>query len=163
MPANAKMLSSDAALPPCDARLGTLHRYWQSIRPTPTLLPGRQHFDPLAVPTLLSWLWLLDVHRRPLRFKYRLVGTRHVDSQGSDPTHLWIDEAHADFVGSPAHKQLVAVAEHGEVAFYRGPPTYAVTKEYLVVERLVLPLARNGKDVDILLGITLLDPRAPRG
>jgi len=27
-----------------------------------------------------------------------------------------------------------------------------------LIERLILPLARNGKDVDILLGITVLYP-----
>jgi hypothetical protein len=151
------MLTSEAALPPCDERLQRLHGYWRSIRPPAALLPGRKHFDPLDVPSLLPWLWLLDVQRSPLRFRYRLVGTVHVDVEGRNRTGQWLDEAHPSFPDSNAHEQYVAAVTRHEIAFYRGPPTYVVRKDYLSLERLVLPLAANGSDVDMLLAITVFD------
>jgi hypothetical protein len=150
-----------ATLPPCDERLVELHRYWLSLRPGAGLLPGRRHFSPLDVPSLLQWLWLTEVHRSPLRFKYRLVGTRHVDAAGSDPTARWYDEVHPRFETSTAFSQFVAVAEQSLIAFYRGPPVYVIDARWKTIERLILPLAQNGRDVDLLLGITVLDPESP--
>jgi len=56
--------------------------YWLAIRPVQGLLPGRQHFDPLAIPKVMPRLWLLDVVREAgtMRFRYRLVGTKEVET-----------------------------------------------------------------------------------
>ncbi|HUN49684.1 MAG TPA: PAS domain-containing protein [Candidatus Sulfotelmatobacter sp.] len=155
----AEILPAGADLPACDHRLVRLHRYWQSIRPAPEALPGRQHFDPAAVRDLLALIWLIDVHRAPLRFKYRLVGTVHVDAEGRNPTGLWLDEAHQRFAASSAYPQFVAAATEGRIAFYRGPPAYVIKKDYIAIERLILPLAADGREVDVLLGITVLNPQ----
>jgi hypothetical protein len=155
----AELLAPSAALPACDNRLVALHRYWSSVRPAPELLPGRRHFDPAAVHKLLALVWLVDVHRAPLRFKYRLIGTAHVEAEGRDRTGEWLDEAHERFATSTALPQFVAVAEAGRIAFYRGPPAYVVKKDYIAIERLILPLATGGRMVDMLLGITVLNPK----
>jgi hypothetical protein len=34
-----------------------------------------------------------------------------------------------------------------------------IKKDYIAIERLMLPLASDGRCVDILLGITVLNPR----
>jgi hypothetical protein len=105
---------------------GRLHRCWLSIHPEPDLLPGRRHFDPVMVPRLLPRLWLLDVRRAPLRFRYRLVGTVHIETGGEDPTGQWLDETHPAFAASPAFPQYRAVAQDRMIAFYRGMPTYVI-------------------------------------
>ncbi|MGH6977478.1 MAG: PAS domain-containing protein [Stellaceae bacterium] len=155
----ATLLAPDADLPPCDKPIGALYRYWQSIRPSPDRLPGRRNFHPTDVPRLLQWIWLVDVQHKPLRFKYRLVGTAHVDAAGSNPTGRWYDEVHPRFRSSSAYPQFVAVAEQAQVAFYRGPPAYVIDYEQKTIERLILPMAQNGRDVDMLLAITVLDPK----
>lgn len=154
------LLAPGADLPPGDKRTADLYRYWLSIRPSPGLLPGRRNFHPTDIPRLLQWIWLVDVQRKPLRFKYRLVGTAHVDVAGSNPTGQWYDDAHPRFRGSSAYPQFVAVAERAQVAFYRGPPVYVIDYEHKTIERLILPMAQNGSDVDMLLAITALDPQA---
>src|SRR5277367_4446374 len=58
-----------------DPRLRRLHDYWRSAHPTGGGLPGRQHLDPCDIAPLLRWIWMMDVHRDPLRFRYRLLGT----------------------------------------------------------------------------------------
>jgi hypothetical protein len=37
-----------------------------------------------------------------------------------------------------------------------------IQKEHIAIERLVLPLAADGHGVDMLLGITQLNPASPR-
>jgi hypothetical protein len=152
------LLAPGADLPPCDKRIGDLYRYWLSIRPSPALLPGRRNFHPTDIPRLLQWIWLVDVQHAPLRFKYRLVGTAHVDAANDNPTGRWYDEVHPRFGQSTAYPQFVAVAERAQVAFYRGPPVYVIDEKYKTIERLILPMAQNGSDVDMLLAITVLDP-----
>ena len=146
----------DAELPPgSDPRVAQLHRYWLGIRPAPDRLAGRQHFDPVAVPQLLRWLWLVDIERDPLRFRYRLVGSEHVAAFGRDATGEWLDETHPSFLDSSAYPAFVAAASGAEISHYRGRPVYFVRKDFLSIERLILPLARNGRQPDILLGITV--------
>jgi hypothetical protein len=156
MEGHRRLLPRDAELPRCDDKIVALHRCWRSIAPQPGKLPGRQHFDPLMVPRLLPWMWLIDVVRGPLRFKYRLIGSVHVEAAGWNGTGLYLDQAHPKFVTSIAFPQFCAVAQEGVLAFYSGPPNYLVKKDYIRIERLIMPLARNGRDVDMLLGITVL-------
>lgn len=150
------ILGRDDDLPPSDDKIAVLHRYWRKLCPSSRLLPGRQHFDPLQVPRLLPWVWLIDVSRDPLRFRYRLIGTVHVDACGWNQTGLYLDQVHPRFIGSSAYPQFCAVAEREGLAFYAGPPTYVIKKDYISIERLILPLAADGEVVDKLLGITVL-------
>jgi hypothetical protein len=154
--------AAGSELPPCDARIAELYRYWLSIRPKPGLLPGRKQLSPAAIPRLLRWIWLVDVQRAPLRFKYRLVGTEHVEAAKFDPTGLWYDEVHPRFALSSAYPQFTAVAENAAIAFYRGPPVYVIDAKFKIIERLILPMATDGRNIDMLLGITVLDPEARR-
>ena len=145
-----------AALPDdCDHRLRALYDYWRSRHPPEGGLPGRRHIDPVHVPKLLPWIWLVDVQRSPLRFKHRLVGTEQVRAMERDLTGKWLDEVFPLFLGSPSYRQFTAAAERGEIAYRRGKPQFHLSKEYLAVERLLLPLAKDGKVVDMLLAITV--------
>lgn len=147
---------SEAALPTeCDGRIRRLYDYWRSIHPSSGGLPGRQHIDPAAIVELLPWIWMLDVERNPLRFRYRLVGTEQVAAMETDPTGRYLDEAHPRFLTSLAYPDYVAAAEQREVSFHRGPPVFHISKDYVLMERLLLPLATNGSTVDKLLGLTV--------
>jgi hypothetical protein len=139
-----------------DARVEQLYEHWLGLRPGPGVLPGRQHLDPVSLPvSLLPFLWLADVERTPLRFRYRLLGTEHVRVLGRDYTGHWIDEAHPNFVGSAAYGQFVAAAERGEVGYRCGNTLIILPKDYRSMERLILPLARDGREVDMLLAISV--------
>ena len=147
---------ADAVLPEdCDWRIRRLYDYWRSVHPASGGLPGRQHIDPAAFPELLPWLWLVDVERQPLRFRYRLVGTEQVQAMDADLTGRYLDEAHPVFPTSVTYPQYVAAAERGEVGYYRGPPAFHITKKHVAIERVLLPLARDAHQVDILLALTV--------
>jgi hypothetical protein len=149
------MSSSDSVPADCDARIARLHGYWRSLRSASGGLPGRQHLDPGAIADLLPWVWMVDVRHAPLRFKYRLVGTEQVAEMEADYTGRWMDEAHPDFLASPAYAQFVAAAERGVVAYSAGRPLIRLPKEHSTVERLLLPMARDGSRVDMLLAMTI--------
>ena len=146
----AAVLPADA-----DSRVREVGEHWLAIRPAPTLLPARRHFDPLQVaPGLLPYLWLLDVEREPrLRFRYRLLGTAHVTAMGADFTGEYLDAAHPAFLESASHDDFLSVAG-GLPSYRRGKPTFHVDKSYLSMERLALPLAEDGVRVNVLLAIT---------
>ena len=36
--------------------------YWLKAAPTTGVLPGRQHIDPIDIPSLLENIWLVDVY-----------------------------------------------------------------------------------------------------
>lgn len=142
--------------PTADERVRQLYEYWRGIHPAGDGLPGRQHVDPTAMPaSLLPFIWLADVQREPLRFRYRLLGTEHVRVLGTDHTGRWIDEAFPRFLGSAAYAQYVDVVERGVAGYRRGDTMIILPKDYRSMERLLLPLARDGKTVDMLLAISV--------
>ncbi|MGO8913260.1 MAG: PAS domain-containing protein [Bradyrhizobium sp.] len=151
-------IAAGAKLPACDDRIAALYLHWLSLCPASGVRPGWERFDPRKIPYLLPWIWLVDVQRDPLRFKYRLVGAAQSELAKSDPTGRWLDEANARFKQSSAYALFQAVAERSVVSFYRGPPAYVIDANDMTVERLILPMARGGKTVDMLLGITVFDP-----
>lgn len=135
----------------------TLYDHWIFIHP-PSGLPGRQHLDPTAIPRLLSHLFIVDVSRDPLRFKYRLIGTQYARLIGLDLTGRYLDEVHPDF-HDLILRQYTEAAELGRPAYRKGAIKYArPDKQYLGMERLIVPLARNGVDVDMILGVVVYTP-----
>jgi hypothetical protein len=152
-------LYTDAVPPDAHPRVSELYRYWRDIHPPGGSLPGRQHLDPTAIPTLLPFVWLADVQRVPLRFRYRLLGTEHRHVFGRDYTGWWLDDVHAGFYTAPAYHQYVDAVEQGRVGYRRGHTLVMLPEDYRSIERLMLPLARDGKTVDMLLSISLYQRR----
>lgn len=130
-----------------------LFEYWHSIRPDSASLPGRAHFEPLAIPALLPRLILLDVVGRPARFRYRLIGTRMVDALADDFTGRWLDEAHAKPGGdTPVFPSYEQVVRDGRFDWRRGAPHFAgYIDRCTELERIFLPLAADGRTVDMIL------------
>jgi hypothetical protein len=149
-----EVISSDTLSSACDPRLQRLYKYWRSLHPSGGGLPGRQHFDPLDLSELLRWLWLVDIQREPLRFRYRLIGTGHVQALSHDYTGQWLDEAHDGFSDMISYDAFVAVAG-GAIRYCRRTPQFRLAKDYALFERVLLPLARDGAQVDMLLGISV--------
>ena len=126
------------------------------LRPAPDMLPGRQHLEPLDFHRLWPWVWMVDVQRAPLRFKFRLIGTEHVKPLRRDPTGQWLDEALPELLGSPVFDSLEHAAVTGTAGFHRAPSYFQYDDEilfqsHLMAERLFLPLAGDGRSVDLVL------------
>ncbi len=144
--------------------LHTLFAYWQTIHPpTPGHLLGRQHFDPLDVPDLMTRIWMLDVVPAPerpqgYRLKYRLVGTKEVEILGREVTGQWLDEAHAERLA--AHPEIwdrySCSIRTRQPTWRRGAIRFVYANDTRSVENLTLPMARNGVDVDLLITLSVV-------
>lgn len=149
----------------CAPKIRALFQYWQSIHRDPehpeSELPGRQHLDPMDIPQLLPNIWMIDVTHEPLRFRFRLVGTEIVKFTGRDATGKWLDEIYPDYQNSDAYRFHRACALSGRPAYRKGSVLSNPGRDYIEAERLYLPLAENGKDVDILLIMTLYTGEPP--
>jgi len=137
-----------------------LHRlldYWVSKKPADAL-PGRQHIDPLEIPDLLAALFLIDVVRQVggPRFHFRLMGSDFVSTLGRDFTGQWLDEAAPPESRQALVDGYIAMLETREPA-YRRSHLYAYGREHINYERLTCPLARDGKTVDMLIGVIDFD------
>lgn len=74
------------------ARIHRLHEYWQSKRLPGQAFAYRKDIDPADLRELLSLLSICDVEHAPLRFRYRLVGTRVVEYNHQEFTGQYLGE-----------------------------------------------------------------------
>lgn len=153
----ARMTSNELDAGGWSPRIRALYDHWRRIHPAPGRLPGRRHFDPMALPKLLPNIWMLDVLREPLRFRYRLVGTYMVTALGRDFTGAWFHEVHPDFgPDHPTYDDYRRLAKEGAVLWRRGRPIFALHIERCAaLERIILPLADDGTTVDMGLAMTV--------
>ena len=141
-------------------KVRALYEHWLSIHPGGGQLPARSGFDPMAVPLLLPNIMLLDVVGRPPRFRYRVIGTRIVDALGGDLTGQWLDEAHARGGRKPVFPAYEKVVAEAAPQWRRGPPHFASYIDKCTgMERVFLPLASNGRDVDMILIVAVFFDR----
>lgn len=138
----------------CHAKVRRLAHYWRTTGPGDRL-PGRQHIDPVELGVLLGNIWLADVSRAPLRFRYRLAGTRIVKYIGVEPTGKWLDEVIPHFETTHTAHDLTIVADEGAPRWRRGAPSVRKDLYFKTLEQLSLPLAADGRTVDMILNLTL--------
>ncbi len=128
--------------------------YWQSIHPERGL-PGRQHFEPSSVKKYLPTIRLVDVEGPPYRFRVRLAGTEIAEFYRADHTGLWFDEFVERFEDSDTYRDLVEVVETRKPGWRRGVSRFVEDREFQSFERLILPFAKDGQKVDLLLIFTV--------
>jgi len=139
-----------------------LYEHWLGLAPGGGL-PGRQHFDPVLIPSLLPNIWLIDVHREPLRFWLRLAGSRIEEFAGKTIAGSWMAERLSGHELSRVTGALEQVVETKRPNWRRGKPRISWEKDYIEIERLYLPLASDGELVDMVLAMTVFaGSRLPR-
>lgn len=124
--------------------------YWRAIHPD-NGLPGRQHFDPLGIPNLLGNIGLIDVHGRPPRFQFRVAGNALDQAYGTAYTGKWYDELFANFEQTDQYRDLCHVLEHREPHWRHGRLRLPAERDFQALERVHLPMARDGTLVDMIL------------
>jgi len=132
-----------------DPRLQRLLAYWYTKRGD-RRAPRRADIDPLDIPDLLPILNLLEVHRNPLRFLHRLVGTEVVEALGRDATG---HEVGAGLYGPAAQEifdSLVRLAT--EIRPFRRLSRLSWNgQKWKILEALELPLVGNDGQVAMIL------------
>ncbi len=159
------------ALPPgadCDPAFARLHAYWRAkCRPDGSgawRLPARNDIDPLDIPRdLLPGIVLLGLEMQDgrRRFRLRLFGSDLEAMTGSNETGRYYDEV-TDQPG--LYDQIDAllgtlIAERRPI--FLAAPSGADGRGFLWFGRLALPLASDGRQVDMILGLVRPLPARP--
>jgi len=117
----------------------------------PPQLPGRQDFSPVELDFALPHLVLLD--RVADGFRFRLAGSALCEIFGADPTGIALD---ASAPGAPP--ALVAALDPDACAKVAATGLPAAP-----ARSLLLPLAENGREIDMIMACVAAGPRAVRG
>jgi hypothetical protein len=128
-----------------------LFAYWASLRDG-ARLPGRRDVDPGGIKRLLPTVSLIDVVSDPLDYRMRLAGTGLYGVYGREITGRKLSDiyntAAADYwrfeLGKVVSQRRPAVGVHNLA--WRGA-------SHLSILWLRLPLASNGDEVDMILGL----------
>jgi hypothetical protein len=142
----------------CSEKVCRFLAYWRAQHEG-DMLPGRQHIDPIDFPDLLPNIRLIDVVGDPPRFKVRLTGERVSDHFGQSLTGQYFDDVFPQFENRESCQAFFATMENRRPCWNLGVCDLNPEKDFVPFERLVLPLASDGKTVDMLLVLSLFSER----
>lgn len=128
--------------------LKELLSFWLARRDNRGALPARADIRPAAIKNLLPCIAIADVIDAGRDFQFRLFGTRIVDDAGIDLTGKSWDDA-------PEAEDVIARSRHlvktGEPYFVSEIKALWSPRSYKSYQSLALPLAKDGKNVDMIL------------
>jgi hypothetical protein len=131
--------------------------YWLSIAP-PGRLPGRQHFEPMALGAVLPHLWILDVDRSigAPRFRYRLAGTLEVETLEREVTGHWFDEVHRLDPAHPIYARFAHMLARRVATYRKGVVGLTHDRDHRIVENCMVPLSADGTTVDMIVACSII-------
>ena len=136
--------------------LRALFDYW-SERCGAGRLPARRDIDPVDIPDLLPHLMLIDVvspgsssAAPPPGLRYRLVGTALVKRMGRDTTGQTVMEGHVGIDWEKSLSDYSYVIERRRPCLRHNQGVGKARRTY-ASQRLLLPLAADGRCVDMIL------------
>ncbi len=138
-------------------RLREVYAYWRS-KIADGRLPARAAIDPLDIPRLLPFLFLVDVERDPQRFRFRLIGTQICTWAGRDLTGIYTDEERYGARGPEISREYGAIVRRRQ-AMYREQKAKRPERDFMFYQKIILPMSSGGRHVDMLLCAT--DALAP--
>lgn len=133
---------------PCAALLRDLLSYWENQR-TDRLMPARRNVDAADIPTLLPFVYMVDVDMDPIDFTYRLMGSGIVARSKGDYTGLRLRDLPSQAPPSQIWSLFEAAVIHQSPQALFVP---LIAHPNLHVEMLAMPLSCDDHRVDILLG-----------
>lgn len=143
-------------LPISSESLVEIRDYWIDLKQS-RLMPTKQQFNPAAIVRHLPHVVLVDVFQEPLRFRYRLLGTKITELAGRNSTGKWLDEdLYGDktddvvwmFKSCALSKQPIAVRE--QIQF--------VDRSWVTVDVAAFPLANTKGNITVILSVVDLTP-----
>ena len=133
-------------------RIHRLYAYWKTQREREGgRLPPRGDIAPDQIRDLLPNIMIVDVERDPLRFRYRLVGTRVVEYNGLEFTGRYLGE-----IGWPEEQDLIesyAAVVNSRMPIFGTLAWELVTGAMGRSEFARLPLSEDGETVSQILAM----------
>jgi hypothetical protein len=114
-------------------------------------LPGRSDLKPEEISSLLPYLYLVNVAGDPRVFRYRLVGTEIRRWAGREYTGIEVNERDYGPHWKRIHDAYESIVRTRRPSYAAGPAPWA-SREFQTYERIVMPLAADGRTVNMLFG-----------
>lgn len=133
-----------------DRRLQQIHAYWQS-RCGARQMPSRSDIDPVDVPSLLPFIFLVDVLNDPRDFRFRLAGTHFRDVTGIEFTGRLIGEVFPPAFGAEVFYHWSNCVDRAAPAVGSGR-LWLPERDHVLWEGILLPLSSDGRSVNMMLG-----------
>ncbi|KKJ78778.1 hypothetical protein WH95_01550 [Kiloniella litopenaei] len=135
------------------------YKYWLS-KCRGDAIPSREDISPAEMVSFLPNILLLDVQKEPLDFRFRLIGTRIVPLLNRDYTGELMSTIENLKSPNSVWKNCCKAVERAEPV-YAFTPYVGPKKDILDVEDLILPLASDGKNVNMLMIILATVKKQP--
>jgi hypothetical protein len=135
-------------------QLRSLAELWASKR-RDEALPCRADFSDDDLRPWFGNLLVVDVVEGPHRFRFRLMGTSLVDAASRELTGKFFDEADISGYEPDVLDDYATVLQTGAPLCktrHYNPTPGAFMEHWRVYERLLLPLATDGKTINRILG-----------
>lgn len=139
-----------------DSRIRELHNYWLGKKGDGSF-PYRSDLDPIIeIPKLLANVWLLDIQRPEMRFRYRLLGNDMVSAGALPKVGDFLDERPRVGNLDETLSAFRRVCED-KVPFWRqGKPHVLHDRFVSGIQLISLPLHTDVKDeVGMLMNMTV--------
>lgn len=140
----------------------TLYQYWYSLSPGDGLLPGRQHINPAEIKGILGRIALVDVifQDNKYEFYYRLWGSIMTEIIGQDCTGKFITDLFPPEKLPLVQNVFESVVETA-CPHYWEIPWGVEERDHVGYKRLLLPLAEDGENVNMIIGMIIETEKAP--
>ena len=142
-----------------DPRLQSLYDHWLEAR-RGTLIPNRRDIDPVAIWSVLPFVWMCDYINESGRFRFRLAGEEIRRVHPRIAFGRYIDEflsPQALARIQPFYREVLALDGGAPAILHMRGFVYRMTEHGLSAtgERLVLPLLDGEGDPRFIFGATL--------
>lgn len=114
-------------------------------------MPARADLDPAGLGSVLGHAFLIDVGRKPLTFRIRLIGTKIEETFGRYQAGRLIDDPAARYFESDNLADYASTVVHERPHFTCGEAQSAAGMPINFM-RILLPLSSDGVAVDMILG-----------
>jgi hypothetical protein len=104
-------------------------------------MPSRQDIEPLDLREALGFISLIEIHRDPLRFFFRLDGTKQVELFQIDCTGRYLDECFGEDHLSIAQKSYQTATQTGCPSYFQRQLAYR--DRLISYEIAILPLGQT--------------------
>lgn len=142
--------------PHFEKKIHDLYAYWDGKRSEDNP-PFRSDLDPIReIPRLLSGVWLLDIERPEIRFRYRLLGNDMVSAGNLPKVGDYLDERPRAGDLDTTIRAFTRVCETGEPWWRSGMPHTKHDRFVSALQLISLPLS-TGKpgEVGMLMNMTV--------
>jgi hypothetical protein len=114
-------------------------------------LPSRLDLHPRELPTLLRYVFLLDVEQEPLAFRFRLVGTELTRWAGAEYSGFLLQDGKCGPTWQIAFDGFRGVVDTCQPRHCEQQAPW-VSKWFHDFESVVMPLSTDGTNIDMLFG-----------